>query len=360
MIRPVAHVGAMSPYALADLHAPEGKRLISLSQNESLRAPSPHAVDAAAKAVSAGHLYPNPDWSELCAALSELHGVPAGSILCGNGSMELIACLAQAFAGEQRSVLAPAQAYPFFRTAAYLARAGFYTAPEDDGHVSVDALLQAVRPDTGIVFVANPGNPTGTRIPRIELLRLRESLDDTVLLVIDEAYGEFSDHLNEPMFDLVDRGDTIVLRTFSKAYGLAGLRVGWGVFPAAIAQEIRKTMNPNNISLAGQAAAVAALEDQAYMLETCRQTAVLRDAFRTRLLQVGYDVPESFTNFVLIRLRNTEEAQILDETLRLEGVFLRPQGGVGLGHCLRATIGVAQDLDIAAALLEHWAQGKRT
>ncbi len=356
MINPVAHINAMSPYALAELNAPEGKRLISLSQNESLRPPSPRAIQAAAKALEAAHLYPDPDWGELRAALSALHGIPAEGILCGNGSMELIAGLTHVFADERNAVLAPAHAYPFFRTAAQLVRARFDTAPEENGSVSVDALLKAVRPNTRIVIVANPGNPSGTRIPRAELLRLRDGLPGNILLVIDEAYGEFADHLGEHMFDLVARGDTVVLRTFSKAYGLAGMRVGWGLFPLNIARELRKVMNPNNISVAGQAAAAAALADQAYMVATCSETAALRDRFRIRLRQAGFDVPESYTNFVLIRMANPEAASRADEALRSEGVFLRPQGGAGLANCLRATIGVAGHLDIAAGLLERWAK----
>jgi len=359
MIRSVSHISAMSAYALAQLTPPAGKRLISLSQNESLRAPSPRAISAAARALEAGHLYPDPDWRDLRAALSDLHGVPAQDILCGSGSMELIGCLVLAFADQQNTVLAPAHAYPYFKTAAQLACARYDTAPETDGQVCVDTLIKAVRPDTRIVFVANPGNPTSTRIPQSELVRLRENLSGDILLVIDEAYGEFADHLDAPMFDQAGRGDTVILRTFSKAYGLAGLRVGWGLFPPEIATEIRKVMNPNNISRAGQAAAVAALADQAYMRDTCDLTATARDAFCTRLRRVGFDVPESFTNFVLIRMANADEANRADKALRTEGVFLRPQGGVGLAHCLRATMGGADDLDFAARLLERWIRENR-
>lgn len=359
MIPPVAAIKAMSPYALAELNAPEGKRLVSMSQNESLRPPSPRAIDAAAKALAAGHLYPDPDWSALRSALSRLHGIPKGGILCGNGSMDLIACLVHAFADEQNAVLAPAHAYPFFRTAAQLARARFDVAPECDGFVSVDNLLSAIRPDTRIVFVANPGNPTGTRISRSDLIRLREGLPDDTLLVIDEAYGEFADHLKEPMFNLVASGNTVVLRTFSKAYGLAGLRVGWGLFPTAIANEVRKVMNPNNISVAGQAAATAAVGDQEYMRETCALTARLRDDLTTRLRSAGFQLHVSFTNFVMIRFKSAEEAQSADEALRREGVFLRPQGGAGLGNCLRITIAATADLDTAAGLLEQWAQEEK-
>lgn len=355
MIRSVSHVSAMSPYALADLTAPFGKPLISLSQNESLRPPSPRAISAAAKVLDMGHLYPDPNWGELRAVLSDLHRLSPQNILCGSGSMELISSLTQAFADEQNAVLAPADAYPFFRTAAQMARAGFDTAPEKDGRISVDALLKAVRSGTRMVIIANPGNPTGTRIARAELVRLREELPSNVLLVIDEAYGEFADHLGEqPMFDLCMRGDTVVLRTFSKAYGLAGMRVGWGVFPPEIVTEMRKVMNPNNIPAASQAAATAAALDHPYMRETCDLTARLRDGFRSRLVNAGFDVPESFTNFVLIKLASAEKARHADETLRNEGVFLRPQNGVGLAHCLRATIGDADYLDTAAGILENW------
>ena len=258
MIRPTPHVAAMSPYALAELNAPAGKRLISLSQNESLRQPSPLVSDVLVSAMTNAHLYPDPEWTELRNALAALHGTPASCILCGNGSMELIACLTQSYCDEESAVLAPAHAYPFFRTAAGLARARYDTAPEVGVTASVDALLAAVQPDTRIVFIANPGNPTGTRIPRAELDRLREGLRGDILLVIDEAYGEFADHLGESLFDLVRRGDTVILRTFSKAYGVAGIRVGWGLFPENIASEVRKVMNPNKISVAGQAAAAKA------------------------------------------------------------------------------------------------------
>ena len=360
MIPAVKHVAAMQPYALATLNAPPGKSLLSLAQNESLRPPSPAATEAAARAMTTAQLYPDPNWSNLRAALAELHGIPATGILCGNGSMELIACLTQTFADKENAVLAPAHAYPFFRTATALARARYDTAPEDGPHVSVDALLAAAQPDTRLVFVANPGNPTGTRIPRAELVRLRDGLRDDILLVIDEAYGEFADHLAEPMFDLAHRGNTVVLRCFSKAYGLAGMRVGWGLFPPDIAAEVRKVMNPNNISAAGQAAATAALADQSYMRDTCRMTANLRDNFTNRLRSAGLDVAESFTNFVLIRFANADVARRADMALRAEGLILRGQSGAGLPECLRATVSNADRLNKAAEILERWAEGGQT
>lgn len=354
MIPPVPHVAAMAAYALADLSAPEGKRLVSLSQNESLRGPSPEAIAAAREAAAAPHLYPDPDWTALRTAIAEVHGLTCDHILCGNGSLDLIGAIARAYCGPGDAALAPAHAYPYFRTATLMTGARFDTAPETGVTADIDALLAAVRPDTRVIFVANPGNPTGTRVPRDELLRLREGLRGDILLVIDEAYGEFADHLGERMFDLVERGDTVVLHTFSKAYGLAGMRVGWGLFPPAVAREIRKLLNPNNVALPGQAAGHAAMLDQAHMRATCAETARIRDSFAEQVRTLGLTVPESFTNFTLIRFPSPQAAAAAHGFLSSEGVFLRPQGGAGLPDCLRATTGPAEDMDLAAALLKDW------
>jgi histidinol-phosphate aminotransferase len=178
MIPPRPHIAAMAPYALARMEPPPGKPLISLAQNESLRPPSPAVLDAL-KAAHPAETYPDPDWTA-CARRSPgcMTSTPP-CILCGAGSLDLIACLARAYAGPDRAVLAPAHAYPFFRAAAQMAEARFDTAPEEDFTVSVDALLDAVRPDTGLLFLANPGNPTGTRIPASEIRRLRDALRET-------------------------------------------------------------------------------------------------------------------------------------------------------------------------------------
>ncbi len=354
MIPPKPHVAAMEAYALADLTPPPGKPLISLCQNESFRPPSPRAAKAAASAALDQHLYPDPDWTALRNAIGKVHNIDPAQIICGNGSLDLIGCLARAYLGPGDAALAPAHAYPFFRTATLSAGARFDTAPERELTADTDALISAVMSDTRIVFVANPGNPTGTRIPRSELIGLRQALADDVMLVIDEAYGEFADHLNEPVFDMVALGNTVVLRSFSKAYGLAGARVGWGLFPPAITGNVRKLLNPNNVSAASQVAAIAALEDQTYMRETCAMTAGIRDRFCAQIAGLGLTALQSFTNFALIRFASPEAAQSADSHLRSEGVFLRPQGGAGLPDCLRATIGVADDMALAASLLKDW------
>lgn len=356
MIEPNNHVAAMAPYALADLHGPAAVPLISLAQNESARTPSPLALGAAREALEGSHFYCDPEWTGLRAAIAQVHDIAAAQILCGAGSMDLIACLARCYAGPDRGVLSSQYGYGFFRTAAQATGANYCTAPEIDLTVSVNELLAAVRPETRMVFVANPGNPTGTRIELADLVRLRDGLDDGILLVIDEAYGEFSPMTGEAAFDIVERGNTVVLRSFSKAYGLAGLRVGWGLFPPAVASEMRKLLHPNNISGASQAGAVAAMMDQPYMAETVADTARVRDGFAQGLRRFGLIVPDSFTNFVLIRFADSDAAQRADRTLRANGIIMRAMTGYGLPDCLRATIGSAELMNLAADHLAAWCE----
>lgn len=343
----------MTPYALAGLQPPPGKPLISLAQNESALPPSPAALEAGARALADSALYPDPDWSDLRRSITEIHGLAADQILCGSGSMELILCLTQCYAGHGDEVLSSQYAYAFFQTAAAITQATYVAAPEEGFTVAVDSLLNAVTSHTRIVFVANPGNPTGTRINKSELVRLRRDLRDDILLVIDEAYGEFADGADEPAFDMVQQGNTVVLRTFSKAYGLAGMRVGWGVCPPEISAEVRKILNPNNINIVGQAACAAAMADQSYMRETCRITATRRDRFSDNVRRLGLSVPDSSTNFVLINFGSPAAAVIANEALQAEGVFMRGMGGYGLPDALRATIGAEDHMQFAFEILSN-------
>ncbi len=351
------HVAAMAPYVLADFAVPAGKPLVSLAQNESALPPSPRALAAGREALTAAALYPDPDWTGLRTAVGEVHGIATANILCGAGSMELIACLMQCYAGPGDVVLSSQFGYAFFRTAALAAGAGYRAAAERDHAVSVDRLLDAVDDTVRMVCVANPGNPTGTRIANTELKRLRAGLDPDILLVIDEAYGEFADRPGDGNFDLAAEGSTIVLRTFSKAYGLAGMRVGWGLFPASIAGEARKLLNPNNVSVVSQAVAEAAMRDQLHMRSASAETAKRRDHFARHMRDLGLTVPRSHTNFVLIGFKDVDIAASADRALRAEGIVMRGMAGYGLPECLRATIGGKVDMDFAADVLRAWQNG---
>lgn len=336
VILPLPHVGAMAAFALADLG---GQVTPTLAQNESAFSCSPKALAAGRAALAHSHLYPDPDWIGLRAVIAETYDVDRRLILCGAGSMDLIACTIRAFAGPGSEVLGTSYAYSFVAAAAAQANANYVKAAEENLAVSVDNILAAVTLGTRIVFVCNPGNPTGTRIANDELVRMRERLREDVLLVIDQAYGEFDDQDPGSIFSLVERGDTVVLRTLSKAYALAGLRIGWGLFPPGIGNQVRKLQNSNIVTTVSLAMATAALRDQTYMRETVARTAAIRDSFARDLRAAGYQVPRSHTNFLLIRFADAAAAGRAESTLRQTGIILRGVGGYGLADCLRATIG---------------------
>ena len=355
---PRPHVAALAPYALADLSVPDGLDPVSLAQNESAWPPSPDALQAARQAVNQARLYPDPDWSDLRAAISAVHDIDPDTILIGAGSMELIVALVAAYAGPGDTVLSTTHAYALFKGAAAMAGARYTAAPETDLTVSVDALLGAVTPQTRLVCVANPANPTGTRIGQADLARLRAGLPPDTLLLIDEAYGEFTD--TAPTFHMTEAGNTVVLRTFSKAYALAGLRIGWGVFPPAVAEQVRKLLNPNNVSGPAQAAAAAAMRDQAHMHDLVRRTSAIRARFCRGLDGLGLTHVPSHTNFVLIRFADAQAAGSADAFLRQSGILMRGMGGYGLPECLRATISTEPAMDAALSGLADWRSTQET
>lgn len=350
-LRPNPHIETLAPYALADTRVPHGITPVLLAQNEHPLPPSSQAIAAAEAALGEARLYPDPDFRALRMAIAEVHGLQPDTILCGAGSMELIAAIALTYLGPGRSALMPEHGYRFFHTAAKIAGAEVDLAPERGLTVDTGALLRALTPATRVVFVANPGNPTGTVLPADDLRHLRAALPGEVLLVIDEAYGEFAPAEAGHLFDLVDMGATVILRTFSKAYGLAGLRVGWGCFPPAVATVVRRVLNPNNVSGPSLAAAAAAMRDQPWMLRTRDEVAARRDRIAALLRGRGIPVPASSTNFLLLPFADAAVATAVDARLRAAGIVLRPLGGYGLGHCLRATVGSEAEMAMLAAAL---------
>lgn len=341
MINPVANVAAMAAYELADLQP----TLLSLAQNESAYPCSPLAIEAGRQALQDVHLYSDPDWLALREAIGRVHSLPVNQVLCGAGSMEIIAAIIRAYSRAGDEVLGTAYGYLFVATACKQAGSTYRQAAEPLLRVDVDELLSNVSEATRIVFVCNPGNPTGTRIPNAELVRLRDNLPADVLLVIDQAYAEFDDQDPCAAFDLIERGNTIITRTLSKAYALAGQRVGWGAFPADIAVQVRKLLNPNSVSGVAQAMATAAMLDQKYMLGLVKKTAETRRLLRNTLTEQGWEVPDSHTNFLLMVLNSVEACRRLDSALRNAGFLARGMGGYNLAHCLRLTISKPEDME---------------
>ncbi len=357
MIRPNPTVAAMDPYALPDTSAAGDLEPIVLAQNEHAWPPSQRVQQAIEAAMQQAQLYPDCEWSGLRAAIAEVHDLDAGKIVCGCGSMELMSGLMLAYLSSADRLLMTDYGYLFMRTLARLVGAQVDSAAEPDYRVNVDNIIAALQPETKLVFIVNPGNPCGSLLHNDEIRRLRAALPQDVLLLVDEAYAEFADEgFHEPLFDLVEQGNTVITRTFSKIYGLAGLRVGWGYFPADIRDQLRKVLNPSSVSLLSQVAAQAAMEDQAAAAEARRLIAEQRNYLSAEISKLDLKVVPSQTNFILVDFEAEKRAAEAFEFLRNHRLVVRPMGGYGLPACLRITIGRPEHMRLTVQTLDAWRQ----
>jgi histidinol-phosphate aminotransferase len=343
-------------YLRSDLSVRPGVPIIQLSRNESAMPIPFHWIQAAAAATSIASAYPDPDCQELRSAIAETFCLDHQRIVCSAGLMECLQSLALAYIDPGDHVIIPEHAFAFFRSATELAGARVTLVPEKDFKVDVDGIVRAADDSTKMVIFANPGNPTGTYLTRQSIRRLRAHLNPSTLLVIDEAYAEFvREDLYEPLFDLTDAGNTIVLRTFSKTYALAGFRVAWAYCPPEAVEYLRRIQVPAIVNSVAQAIAAIAVRDQEYVCAFKREMRAIRRCFIDRLSRLnGLEALESEANFVLLRTRSQAEATSLDAFLRQHGIVLRRQAAVGLGDCLRATIGSEEQMQFVAARILEW------
>jgi histidinol-phosphate aminotransferase len=313
-------------------------------------------MEAAVRATSAAVAYPDPECKLLRQAIAETFSLDSKRILCGAGLMECLQTFALAYLDPGDKVIIPEHAFVYFRQVSELAGAEVKLVPERDLRVDVDSILKAADDSTKMVIFANPGNPTGTYLCKQCIAELRLRLPATTLLVIDEAYAEFvHEDRYEPLFDLTDSGNVIVLRTFSKMYGLAGFRVGWAYGPHAVLDNALRIQIPAIVNSVAQFIAAAAVRDQSFVHSFKREMLTIKRHFTDELKSLQRVSPvESETNFVLLRTDSQPEAEDLDDFLRERGIVLCQQGAVSLNHCLRATIGTEKQMQYVAAAIREW------
>ncbi|MEP2683197.1 MAG: histidinol-phosphate transaminase [Sulfitobacter sp.] len=315
------------------------ENVVKLSSNENPLGPSPAAVEAYRRAAYDLHRYPSSDHSALRAAIAEVLGLDAGRIICGAGSDEIIAFLCQAYAGPGTEVVHTEHGFAMYRISALAAGATPVEVPERERVTDVDAILAACTDATRLVFIANPNNPTGTMIGLAEIERLAEGLPPQALLVLDGAYAEYVEGYDGGAA-LVDRRDNVVMtRTFSKLYGLGGLRIGWGYGPAHVIDVLNRVRGPFNLSQAALAAAEAAIRDRAYTDHCRAENARWRTWLADALAEIGVPSDVSLANFVLARFANQAEAEACDDYLKSQGLIVRRVAGYNLPNCLRITVG---------------------
>ncbi len=325
--------------------------LVELGSNENPYGPSEAARQAIVDQLHALHRYPDPLGADLKRALASRHGVDTTQILLGNGSHELLMQLAQVFAGAGDEVVFSRYGFAVFALATQAAGATLRIVdalPREHatmplGH-DLDAIADAIMPCTKLVYLANPNNPTGTWFGREAFAAFLARVPDDVIVVMDEAYAEMADvdaDAATALPFLADHPNLLLTRTFSKAYGLAGLRVGYLIGApglVAVMERLRESFNVNGPALA---ACEAALGDTAHLQLSCERNAEQRVALTDALTRRGLRVYPSQTNFVLVEF-GTRTAQV-ESDLVARGVILRPMGGYGLGDCLRITVGNADE-----------------
>ncbi len=347
----------ISPYVGGRSRLEGRDTAIKLSSNESALGPSPHALEAYRALDQQLYRYPDGGSSVLTEAIGAAHGLDPARIVCGAGSDELLQLLARGYVGPGDEVLYTQHGFLVYPIAARAVGAIPVVVPERALTADIDAILACVTARTRIVFLANPNNPTGTYVSTVELKRLRAGLPEGVLLVIDAAYAEFVTAADYSAgVALVDDGENVVMtRTFSKIYGLAGLRLGWAYCPPSIADVLHRIRGPFNVASPAQFAGVAAVRDQAHVTRARDHNSRWLDRLPDMLRQRGLQMTPSVANFVLVHFPDDAKrnAKAAEAFLNARGIIVRNVTNYGLPHCLRITIGLDHEMEAVADALEE-------
>ena len=349
-------------YVPGESHVPGGLKPIKLSSNETPLGPSPKAVAAFAAAGASLERYPDGQATALRQAIARRFGLNADRIVCGAGSDELISLIAHAYLGPGDEAVFTEHGFLLYRIVVLAAGATPVVAPERELRADVDSILAKVTDKTKVVFLANPNNPTGTYLGIDEVRRLRSKLPANVLLVLDAAYAEYvrrNDY--EAGLELVATTDnTVMTRTFSKIFGLAGLRIGWAYCPAAVADALNRIRGPFNLSSASIAAGAAAMEDTAHIEAAVQHNEKWLPWLTAEIEKLGLKVTPSVANFILIHFPSEpkRDAAACDAFLKQRAIILRRVGGYGLPGALRLTVGSEDENRKVVAAITDFVGGR--
>jgi histidinol-phosphate aminotransferase len=342
------HIARIAPYVPGrpeeDLERdPAGEPPAKLASNENPLGPSPLALNAARSALEQSHRYPDGSGRHLRAALSRKFRLPVEQIILGNGSTELVELLARTFLGRDAWAVMAEQTFVMYRIAVMAVNGNAREVPLREMHHDLEAMAAACDERTVLAYIANPDNPTGTYATQEAVERFLGRVPSSVLTVLDEAYAEYMDRADYPSgVELLRRGERVaVLRTFSKAFGLAGLRVGFGLAPPDVVSGMERVRSPFNTSRVAQAAALAALEDQQHLERSREAVREGRELLEREFRRRGLAYVPSVTNFVLVDVGRDAEA--VHRGLMERGVIARPMGPYRFPTSLRVTVGTAPE-----------------
>jgi histidinol-phosphate aminotransferase len=319
--------------------APES--IIKLASNENPLGPSRLAMAAMRKAVAQANLYPDGSAFYLKQKLADQLGLAPSHLILGNGSNEILELLGHALLSDQSEVVVSQYCFAVYPIVTALFGAKLVTVPARDYGHDLDAMLAAVTPNTRIIFVANPNNPTGTSVSNEVLAQFLQKVPQSVVVALDEAYVEF---LSNPL-DLMKeiragfKRNLILMRTFSKIYGLAGVRLGYGIGNPDFVRELEKIRQPFNVNAMAQAGALAALDDAAHAERTRRITAQGLKLYARAFRKLGLQFIPSSANFILVRVG--DGSRVFSD-LQKEGVIVRPMGSYDLPEWIRISVGTSK------------------
>ncbi|WP_372614216.1 histidinol-phosphate transaminase [Aquicoccus sp.] len=332
--------------------------VLKLSSNENPLGSPPVAREALASASADVHLYPPTDHADLRAAIGAVHGLDPERIICGVGSDEVLQFVTQTFSGPGDEIIHTEHGFSMYPILAHMAGATPVCVAEVERVVDVDAILAAVTGRTRLVLIANPGNPTGTMLPQGEIERLAEALPGHVILVIDGAYTEYAEGYDGGAALAERLPNVLMTRTFSKIYGLGGLRVGWGFGPRAMIDVMTRIRQPFNLSVLQLAAAEAAVRDRDWVARCAALNAEQRVRLTGALREMDIACDDSHANFVLARFADEGQAGAADAALQRDGIIVRRVTGYGIPEGLRITVGDAAQTGRVIAVLQRWREGQ--
>jgi histidinol-phosphate aminotransferase len=353
------HVASLTPYVpgkpIEEVEREYGvSNVAKLASNENALGPSPLAVVAARAAAAKVNLYPDGSAYLLRHALAAKLGVRPEEVMLGNGSNELIELMVRTFVLDGEEVLASAQSFVAYKLAAQEHGRTLVEAPMKAFHYDLDALRKLLSRRTKVVFLANPDNPTGTWFTEAELVPFLDAMPKDTLVVLDEAYVEFVDAPGfQDALALRKRyPNLVVLRTFSKIHGLAGLRLGYGIARPEVVEYVDRVRPPFNVNLVAQAAGIAALDDAAHIARSRALVREQRPVLAAGLQALGATVVPSQGNFVMADFPGRPGKELFEALLR-EGVVVRPLGGYGFPTAQRVTVGLPEENQRLLAALKR-------
>jgi histidinol-phosphate aminotransferase len=320
------------------------KHVIKLASNENPLGSSPKALEAISQALPRLNYYPDSQCHDLRRALAEFHQIDPEQIVAGNGADGIITQVCMAYLDQDSEVIVSQSSFPVYDIFTHIMRARLVKTPlRPDYRLDLEAMAAAITPDTKLVFVCNPNNPTGTIVTAAEVDAFMARVPDSVLVVFDEAYFELVDADDFPdTFQYVRQGreNVLLMRTFSKVYGLAGIRLGYAIGTPAVLAPLNRAKESFAVNLLAQAAGVAALQDQEFLRRTVETNHASRQWLYREFDRLGLFYVPSHTNFVLVRVG--AQAVDIQQALLRQGVIVRPCGGYDLSEFLRVTVGTPE------------------